>query len=319
MAQEVGLIGFGEAGSTFAIAGQWHERAHVFDRKTDSTAEREAMVAAYAAAQVMGARFLEDALSGVGLVLSLVTADQALAVAQAAADCLPAGAIYCDMNSVAPQTKQAAAQAIEAAGGHYVDVAVMAPVDPARLAVPLLLSGARAAEAQARLGALDFANTQIVGEAVGRASSIKMIRSVMVKGIEALTAECVLAAQAAGVCAEVLASLDASEKAKPWDTRADYNLDRMLVHGLRRAAEMEEVVKTLEGLGTGAAMTRGTVERQRAIGALAVKDVPEGLGAKIGVISSATNLVRHSGEGGDPSPALVPAERSGDGFPLLRE
>lgn len=281
MEQEVGLIGFGEAGSTFAIAGEWGARAHVFDRKTGNGADRNAMLEAYKAAHVLGARFLDDALSGVDLILSLVTADQALAAAEAAAECIPAGAIYCDMNSVAPQTKQQSAQVIEAAGGHYVDVAVMAPVYPARLSVPLLLSGARAEEAQARLAAMGFARIRVVGEAVGRASSIKMIRSVMVKGIEALTAECVLAAEAAGVREEVLASLDASERAKPWDERADYNLDRMLIHGLRRAAEMEEVVKTLEGLGTGARMTRGTVERQRAIGELGIKQPPEGLAEKI--------------------------------------
>ncbi|PJG46746.1 6-phosphogluconate dehydrogenase [Sphingobium sp. LB126] len=284
MEQEVGLIGFGEAGATFALAGEWRERAHAFDCKTDDPADREAMLAAYAAAQVSGAALLEQALSGVGLVLSLVTADQALAVAEKAASCLPAGALYCDMNSVAPQTKQQAARLIEAAGGHYVDVAVMAPVNPARLSVPLLLSGPEAAEAGRHLAALGFARTRLVGEAVGRASSIKMIRSVMVKGMEALTAECVLAAEAAGVREEVLASLDASEKAQSWEDRADYNLDRMLVHGLRRAAEMEEVVRTLEGFGTGAAMSRGTVARQRGMGMLGVKTPREGLSAKISQI-----------------------------------
>ncbi|WP_375195053.1 DUF1932 domain-containing protein [Sphingobium sp.] len=285
MEQEVGLIGFGEAGSTFAHAGGWGERAHVFDRKTGNGPEAPAMLDAYKAAHVLGARFLDDALSGVDLILSLVTADQALAAAGAAAECMAPGAIYCDMNSVAPQTKQQAAQLVEAAGGHYVDVAVMAPVDPARLAVPLLLSGGQAEEAAARLAALGFVKTRVVGDAVGRASSIKMIRSVMVKGIEALTAECVLAAEAAGVREDVLASLDASDKLKPWEERADYNLDRMLIHGIRRAAEMEEVVKTLEGLGTGAAMTRGTVKRQRAIGELGVKTPPEGLTGKIAYIT----------------------------------
>lgn len=281
MEQEVGLIGFGEAGSTFAKAGDWGLAAHVFDIKTDSPDTRDAMLACCHEAGVLSARFLEDALDGVPFVLSLVTADQALAVAEAAAALISPGMLFCDLNSVAPQTKQAAARAIEAAGGHYVDVAVMAPVDPARLNVPLLLSGARAQEAAQRLAALGFVNIRVVGDAVGRASSIKMIRSVMVKGIEALTAECVLAADAAGVLDEVLASLDASDKPRPWDARADYNLDRMLVHGLRRAAEMEEVVKTLDGLGTGAAMTRGTVERQRAIGALGIKQPPEGLTPKI--------------------------------------
>ncbi|OYW88395.1 MAG: hypothetical protein B7Z20_02620 [Sphingobium sp. 32-64-5] len=185
------------------------------------------------------------------------------------------------MNSVAPQTKQAAATAIEAAGAHYVDVAVMAPVDPARLAVPLLLAGARSAGAMTLLAALGFTNIRIVGDAVGRASSIKMIRSVMVKGMEALTAECVLAAQKAEVLDEVLASLDASDRPKPWAERADYNLDRMMIHGQRRAAEMEEVVKTLDHLGTGAMMTRGTVGRQRAIGELNLKQPATGLTHKI--------------------------------------
>lgn len=281
MEQEVGLIGFGEAGSTFARAGDWAAAAHVFDVKTDCATTRGAMLAAYGQAGVLPARFLEDALDGVPVILSLVTADQALAVAESAAALIAPGALYCDMNSVAPGTKQASARAIQAAGGHYVDVAVMAPVDPARLNVPLLLSGARAEQAQERLAALGFANIRVVGADVGRASSIKMIRSVMVKGVEALTAECVLAARQADVLDEVLSSLDASEKPKPWHARADYNLDRMMVHGLRRAAEMEEVVKTLEALGTGAAMTRGTVERQREIGAMGAKTPPDGLANKI--------------------------------------
>lgn len=285
MEQEIGLIGFGEAGSTFARAGDWAAAAHVFDAQTEYAATRDAMLARFAEAGVSGAETLTDALDGVSLIVSLVTADQALVVAEAAAARIAPGTLYCDLNSVAPQTKQAAAQAIERAGGHYVDVAVMAPVDPARLNVPLLLSGGKAGEAEARLQTLGFAKTRVVGDAVGRASAIKMIRSVMVKGIEALTAECVLAASEADVLEEVLASLDASERPRPWDVRADYNLDRMLVHGLRRAAEMEEVVKTLEALGTGAAMTRGTVVRQRAIGALGMKVPPEGLGAKIGAIA----------------------------------
>ncbi len=316
MEQDVCLIGFGEAGATFARAGDWAAAAHIFDIKTDDPATRDAMLAAYADAGVTGAGSLDEALRDAGLLLSLVTADQALAVATAAARSIAPGALFCDLNSVAPQTKRAAAQAIEAAGGHYVDVAVMAPVDPARLAVPLLLSGAHSEAAQAKLRALGFTNSRIVGSDVGRACSIKMIRSVMVKGLEALTAECVLAAAQADVLDEVLASLDASEKAKPWDARADYNLDRMLVHGTRRAAEMEEVVRTLEDLGTGAAMTRGTVARQRAIGALGVKAVPEGLSAKIGAINE--KPFRHSREDGTLSAAPALADPSGDGASLSR-
>ncbi len=270
MERTICLIGFGEAGRTFAQAGAWRARAHAFDAKTDDEGARAEKLADYGDAGVSPCLTLADAVRPARLILSLVTADAALDVANAAARAIAPGALFLDMNSVAPQTKQAAAARIEAAGGAYVDVAIMAPVNPARLAVPLLLSGARAAEAGQALADFGFTNVRQVGDAVGRASAIKMIRSVMVKGLEALTAECALAAEAAGVRAEVLASLDASRSAGSWSERTAYNLERMMVHGLRRAAEMEEVVKTLEAFGTGSAMTRGTVERQRAIGLLGI-------------------------------------------------
>jgi 3-hydroxyisobutyrate dehydrogenase-like beta-hydroxyacid dehydrogenase len=180
------------------------------------------------------------------------------------------------MNSVAPDTKRAAAQAIAAAGGRYVDVAVMAPVHPARLGVPLLLSGPDAAAGEAALAALGFTNIRVVGDDIGRASTIKMLRSVIFKGMEALTAECVLACHRADVLDEVLASLGAE-----WPALADYRLDRMMVHGVRRAAEMEESAKTLTALGVEPLMTRGTIARQRALGSLQISPIPDTLDAKL--------------------------------------
>ncbi|KQM21541.1 DUF1932 domain-containing protein [Novosphingobium sp. Leaf2] len=283
----LGLIGFGEAGRTFAAAGGWRD-AQVFDRLTTDARARDAKRAEYAEVGIAGCETLDEVVGQASAILSLVTADQALAVAASVAERINPGTAYCDMNSVAPDTKREAARLIEAAGGRYSDVAVMAPVNPARLSVPLLVSGAHADEARMRLEALGFVGVGIVGDEVGRASSIKMIRSVIVKGIEALSAECVLAAAAAGVSAEVLASLDASSKPATWTDRADYNLDRMMIHGLRRAAEMEEVVKTLDALGTGSAMTRATVERQRAIGALQLGHPASGLSGKVDQIRAKT-------------------------------
>ncbi|MBV9882607.1 MAG: NAD(P)-dependent oxidoreductase [Sphingomonadaceae bacterium] len=257
---DVALIGFGEAGMAFA--GGWRAAAVAYDIKTDDPALAAAKRADYARCGVTGAASLAEALDGAPLIVSVVTADQALAAAEAAARTIAPGALYCDFNSVAPQTKQAAARAIEAAGGLYADVAVMAPVHPAGLAVPLLVSGADACSALAALG---FRPRRIEGP-VGRASTIKMLRSVMVKGIEALTAECFLAARQAGVADEVAASLDASWPGAGWATRADYNLGRMRAHGLRRAAEMEEVAATLEGLGQGGEMARATAIVQRRLG-----------------------------------------------------
>jgi 3-hydroxyisobutyrate dehydrogenase-like beta-hydroxyacid dehydrogenase len=250
MSCDVALIGFGEAGETFARAGGWNAR--VWD----------VLAARRAVAEAMACDSVAAALADAPLVLSLVTADQALTAVESCAAELT-GKLLCDGNSVAPETKRAAARAVEAAGGRYVDMAILAPVEPARLAVPLLLSGPAADEGKAALEALGFSNVRVVGSEVGKASAIKMIRSVMVKGIEALSDEMMAAATAAGVADEVLASLDASDKALPWAQRAAYNLERMATHGLRRAAEMEESAKTLQALGVDPVMTRGTVQRQR--------------------------------------------------------
>jgi 3-hydroxyisobutyrate dehydrogenase-like beta-hydroxyacid dehydrogenase len=253
------LIGFGEAAAVFAAAAGWEESASGWDI---SPVCEQAMIEH----GVRPGASAADALSGAPLVLSLVTADQALGAAQDYAPHLAVGALWCDMNSVAPETKRQAARAIEAAGGRYVDVAVLAPVEPGRLAVPLLLAGPAAAAAEAALRGVGFTNLRIVGAEIGKASAVKMIRSVMVKGIEALSDEMMQAARAAGVEQEVLASLDASEKAVPWADKAAYHLERMAAHGIRRAAEMEESAKTLVSLGVDPVMTRATVLRQRQAG-----------------------------------------------------
>lgn len=274
------LIGFGEAGLTFAKAGGWAASTRAYDRLTDDAATRPVKEADYLEAGVTGTSSIAEAVLGAELVLSLVTPDEALNVARDCAGPIGPGTLFLDLNSVSPPTKARAAASIEKGGGTYVDVAILAPVEPGRLAVPLLVSGPNAAEATERLCDLGFSNVKVIGNRVGQASAVKMIRSVMVKGLEALTAECLLAAEAAGVREAVLASLDSSDESGSWFARADYNLDRMIVHGLRRAEEMEEVVNTLEHLGVEPAMSRGTVRRQREIGSLRL-NAPAGIEAKL--------------------------------------
>lgn len=248
--QSVSLIGFGEAGSTFAGAGGWGDVARVYDIK-DKQAE-------YTLAGVTGCADVRDAIKDSPAIISLVTAGQAKIVAENVAPGIQQGALYFDMNSVAPDTKRMAAKLIRDANGRYIDVAVMAPVHPAKLSVPLLLSGADASEGAIVLTALGFDNIRVVDGEVGKASSVKMIRSIMVKGIEALTAEMMLAAHEAGVSDDVLQSLGPE-----WGEKAEYNIERMTSHGLRRAEEMEQVALTLEALGIEPLMTKGTIVRQR--------------------------------------------------------
>jgi 3-hydroxyisobutyrate dehydrogenase-like beta-hydroxyacid dehydrogenase len=143
------------------------------------------------------------------------------------------------------------------------------PVHPRRPRTPVLLSGPGAAPAAGHLARLDM-RPALASDRVGDASTIKMLRSVMVKGLEALTAECLLAARRAGVDAAVLGSLQASDPGFDWERRAGYGLERMMVHGVRRAAEMREVAATLRDLGLPDRLSAAAAVWQAEIGALAL-------------------------------------------------
>jgi 3-hydroxyisobutyrate dehydrogenase-like beta-hydroxyacid dehydrogenase len=254
----VALVGFGEAGEAFVRAPAWRGETRAWDLLPERRAAMEAC-------GVTSAPNAREALADAEIVLSLVTADQALIAALDYACHLAPGAIWCDMNSVAPDTKRQAAQAVAAANAYYVDVAVMAPVER-QLDVPLLLAGRQVERAKDMLAQIGFSDLDVVANLEGSASAIKMIRSVMVKGLEALSWECAAAADSAGVFWEVMDSLDASEKPISWAERIAYNRERMRTHGLRRAAEMEEACKTLVDLGVEPVMSQGTVKLQRRAG-----------------------------------------------------
>ena len=132
-----------------------------------------------------------------------------------------------------------------------------APIHPKRHQTPILVAGPHAhAVLPLLLDELEMRGSIASGE-VGAAAALKMIRGVMIKGIEALTAECFLAAQRAGIVDEVAASLTNNYPALDWSKVIDYNLERMASHGIRRAEEMEQVALTLAELGIAPLMTRG--------------------------------------------------------------
>ncbi|HHZ07439.1 MAG TPA: NAD(P)-dependent oxidoreductase [Rhizobiales bacterium] len=266
---DIAMIGFGEAARAFAAG--WRSpmagRLAAYDIKCLDDARRPALEEAAAASGVACCATPADAVRDAAIVFCLVTADQAVAAAEAAAPHLRKGAFWLDGNSCSPGSKRSAAALIDGAGGRYVDMAIMAPVHPALHRTASLLSGPHAEAAQPVLAGLDM-NVRVAGPGVGDASSIKMLRSVMIKGFEALTAECLLAAHRAGVEEAVLASLQASDPGWDWKRRGAYNLERMLVHGARRAAEMREAAATLRELGLPDRMAAATAAWQDEIATL---------------------------------------------------
>ncbi len=287
----IAFIGMGEAGS--ALVTGWGRGVHAvtaFDIRTDSRKTRSAMLARYAELGVEGCGSLDRALSGAHLVISVVTADQAVAAARTAAPYLERGAFFCDLNSCAPSSKRISAIDVDGAGAHYVDVAVMSPVHPKLNLVPLLLSGPHAAGVAPILEALPM-NLRVIEGGIGRASTIKMVRSVLVKGLEALTAEFFLAVEAAGIADEVLPTLAPSFPGFDWERQGRYNLERAMVHGSRRAAEMVEVGKTLEDLGLPSGVSAAAAEWEWLLSAVPVEP-PTGSGDD-DVMALAAGLLPH--------------------------
>lgn len=266
---QIAFVGFGEAAEAFS-KGWGRDIAstvRAYDIKQE-TPGADGMPAARAAATGIAlGETRKAAITDADAVFCLVTADRAVAAAEECASSLKQGAFWFDGNSCSPGSKRRAAQVIESAGGRYVDVAIMSPVYPKMHLTPLLLAGPHADAGRVVLDGLGMA-AQISGPEVGDASSIKMIRSIMIKGMEALTAECLLAARRAGVDERVLASLTGSNPEIDWPKQGAYNLERMMVHGRRRAAEMREVAATLDELGLPNGLAQATADWQQRIGDL---------------------------------------------------
>ncbi len=259
---KVAIIGFGEAGQAF-VQG-WGQGRDFDIAAYDIKAEKRAICPALG---IAGCASAGEAIENADAVFSLVTADQAHLAAISAAEHIAPEAFFFDGNSCAPDTKKKSAAVISKAGGRYLDMAIMAPVHPALNKVPVLLSGEFVKEAQKMIAQLGLSTKYIKGP-VGTASAIKMTRSIMMKGLEALMLECVLAGRKAGVEDIVLDSLEATYPGFGWKERAAYMLERVATHGIRRAAEMREVAITVDDLGLNGPMIHASVDWQQTIGDL---------------------------------------------------
>jgi len=260
--ERVAFIGFGEAGQTISrgLLGAGTAQIRAYD-----------IVPQAGFPGVEMARDHVDAVREADIVFLAVTASSSL---QAALSCLPGlreGQLFLDINSVSPQRKIETAARIAPTGALYVDVAVMAPVAPYLHKVPCLIGGPGAEQLLPRARAMGM-KMDFVSAEVGQASAIKMFRSIMIKGLEALVLESMLAASEYRVEERVLASLQETFPTLDWEKLSGYMLERVVSHGKRRAAEMREVAETLQGIGIEPLMAGATAARQQWLADLQVKE-----------------------------------------------
>lgn len=261
--RRIAIIGFGEAGGIFAkgfVASGRHDVV-AYDILLDDPAAAEAMREKARAAGVEMAPSGAAAVAGARIVVSAVTASSSRAVAEDLRPHLVPGQLFLDINSVSPDTKRGNAAAVEKSGASYVEAAVMGPVAPNGLKVPILLGGAAASELAAILNPAGM-RLEVAATTIGQASAIKMCRSIMIKGLEALTVECLMTARQYGVEDVVIASLNRSFPQMDWEKLAGYFVERTIKHGRRRAAEMRESAATVSGIGIAPLMAAATAQRQ---------------------------------------------------------
>lgn len=272
------FVGFGEAGQ-YLSKGLQGEGARVsaaydilFDAPDAGGAKGAAVRVALADREIAAAASPAEAVADADMVISAVTAKQVAAAGDAAGPYLRPGQIFLDINSASPGAKRDASKSVIAAGADYVEAAVMSNVPPHGHRVPMFLAGTAADKAAALMTPLGM-NVEVVGTEIGQASSIKMIRSVMVKGLEALLVESLTAAHRAGVEDKVIESLGESFPGLDWRGKAGYHLGRVALHAARRADEMEEVAETLRDIGVPPTMAEATAKQLRMCADMGLRDM----------------------------------------------
>ena len=277
----IGLIGFGEVGSIFGRGlreKEGVEAIHAWDLKFAGPEGAESRKAALAGG-IEPANGMSGLCAHASLLISAVTASSTLAVAEEAARHLRPGTMFLDLNSASPGTKQRAAAVIEAAGGAYVEAGVMTSVPPYGIRVPMLLGGPQASELATSL-ALWGMDAKPVSEKLGVASAIKMSRSIMIKGLEALVIEAYTNARAYGVEEHVLPTLRETFPQIDWSRQGAYFFSRVVQHGKRRAEEMRESANTVKEAGFVPTMASAIADKQDWVAGLAREGIFEGLSAQ---------------------------------------
>ena len=260
----VGFIGFGEAGSTIAggLRTAGLDRLFAFDIKTHTPDFGPTIARRAGESGTALVESASDLARSSDILLSTVTSSSALDAATAMAGFLKRRHLYADLNSVSPAVKISIDRVIAATGASFVEAAVMAPVLPYGHKVPMLLGGAGATAFAGVMTPFGMRLEVLAGAKVGSAAAVKMCRSIVVKGLEALLFECVLGASRFGADDLVWASLNESFPGIDWKALADYTSGRVVVHGERRAREMEEVAETLRSIGVDPIMAEATARRQ---------------------------------------------------------
>lgn len=268
----LGLIGFGEIGNCLGAGVRGNGLASVasydiaaFDGPYSGLIQSRA-----AAAGVTLVRSPAELAAAADLILGVTPGSASQDSARAIAPHLGARHAFADVASATPKVKQAVAAILADTGATLADASIMGtPKDG--VGMPILASGPAAAAVRDALVPWGMNITAVEGK-LGTASGIKILRSVLMKGIEALLAEMLLGARHYGIDAQVLGSAAKSLSSRPFMDIAHGMLTTSVIHATRRAEEVEMAADALRDAGIDPILTAATAARLRLIESLGIKE-----------------------------------------------
>jgi 3-hydroxyisobutyrate dehydrogenase-like beta-hydroxyacid dehydrogenase len=258
----IGIIGYGEAGTAFAKPLSVHDSVtlSVFDIRFIGNTTSQLPDNRTIEQNICIVDDLESLVADNELILSVVTSEASMSVVKATLPYINGSKIYVDMNSVSAKTKIRMGELVEEKGGAFIEAAILGAIAAYGYRSPVLACGRRAQEFAAFFNNLGF-DIRYLSEDLGKASNMKMLRSVFSKGVESLLIEMMIAAKRSdlleGVMAEIVEFMDKrsfQEIANAWITTT-------VMHAKRRAEEMEHVIETLNELKIKPIMTTATRDR----------------------------------------------------------
>ncbi len=257
------FIGYGEFAHALATglsAAGVELQAYVRPR-ADSTAA-QARLERMRSAGVLETDALPEALASADVVIAAVPSSAATAVVEACAGHLSAGQLYVDPSSALPVAKRHAADLVSRSGAEYVDVAVLGTVVTSGARVPMLAAGVGAERWQDE-GRASGLNVTAIAGAAGDAALVKLLRSVYMKGRDALVLEMMLAARRHGVEESVLNSIGGPGEQVPFPSLAERVMCSLAVYAGRRADELADAASLVRDVGVEPLMAQAGESRLR--------------------------------------------------------
>jgi 3-hydroxyisobutyrate dehydrogenase-like beta-hydroxyacid dehydrogenase len=267
------FIGFGELGSCLA-EGLGRSGAHLIRAYTP---ERVHPVAAAALEGRLGrtgahrSASLEEAVAGATAVLSVVPANASRAVVERCAPLLDRGAYYVDLTAAPVGDIEVAAALVEQVGALYVDAAVLGTVATSGFEVPIIASGPGAHGWKALVEPEGLV-VDVLDSPAGHATLLKLLRSVYMKGRDALILEMMLAARRYGLEDRVAESIKGPGETVPFTALAERVLCGLAVHAERRADELLASSEIVRVAGVDPVISRAGSEVLRRLGQLDLRD-----------------------------------------------